>query len=102
MKAKDLWKICNAISNYIKFRDDESLWDYVKEHKIGKKEYSDKNFKRDLKLFKEFISKPFDLYNRKFLGIKRYESVCAIAVPLSQEVGYTKELIESSKFKDWF
>jgi len=65
------------------------LWQHICKQYIGK-EYNKDNQNKDIETVKDFLSKPYDVYNNNFWKLRNGDSVCAVASPLTDKLKWFK------------
>lgn len=90
MKKITFNEICNATwycERYLYYKDLDEIFKKWKIKEI--KRYSDDaKFEQNLRIIKGFISKPYDLFSREYIGLSSSDSVCGSAVPVSDRLRY--------------
>ncbi len=90
MKKITFNEICNATwycERYLYYKDLPEEFKKFREKDI-KKYSNNKDFNRNLKIIEYFISEPYDLFSRKYIGLSASDSVCGSAVPVSDRLKY--------------
>ena len=90
MKKITFNEICNATwycERYLYYKDLDEVFKKWRVKEI-KKYSNNKDFNRNLKIIEYFISEPYDLFSRKYIGLSASDSVCGSAVPVSDRLKY--------------
>jgi hypothetical protein len=90
MKKIAFNEICNATwycERYLYYKDLDEVFKKWRVKEI-KKYSNEEDFNRNLKIIEYFISEPYDLFSRKYIGLSPGDSVCGSSVPVSDRLKY--------------
>lgn len=60
----------------------------------------DEYVEKQLNLLREFFNEQHDTFNRKWLGLKPHDSVCAAAVPLGNKIDWVHKNLKIYNYKN--
>ncbi len=91
MNVRDLYRTLRRVRFAINFREEMNnqspIWEAIEEYTL-KQKYTPGDYQVDVDALLAFNETGQDLYDRKYLGLRMHESICAVAVGLSEDFEY--------------